>query len=108
MYGLLMRNVVLRTKEIGIRVALGAQRRQIVVAMAGKAMVEVGMGLLAGTAITMLLVKAIRRLLEEPNAALGWSCWISAGLILLVAAVAVYFPARRAASVDPMQALRAE
>ncbi|MHB1938749.1 MAG: ADOP family duplicated permease [Acidobacteriaceae bacterium] len=108
MYGLLMRNVVLRTKEIGIRVALGAQRRQIVVAMAGKAMVEVGMGLLAGTAITMLLVKAIRRLLEEPNAALGWSCWIGAGVILLVAAVAVYFPARRAASVDPMQALRAE
>lgn len=44
MYGLLMRNVVLRTKEIGIRVALGAQRSQIVVAIAKRAMMDVGIG----------------------------------------------------------------
>ena len=108
MYGLLMRNVVLRTKEIGIRVALGAQRRQIVAAIARKALIEVGIGLLAGAAITVLLVRAIRQLLEEPQPTSEWTYLISASVILLVAGIALYFPARRAASIDPMVALRAE
>ncbi|MHB1674555.1 MAG: ADOP family duplicated permease [Acidobacteriaceae bacterium] len=108
MYGLLTRNVVLRTKEIGIRVALGAQKRQVVAAIARKALIEVGIGLLAGAAITMLLVKAIRRLLEEPQPTSEWTYLISASVILLVAGIALYFPARRAASIDPMVALRAE
>ncbi len=108
MYGLLMRNVVLRTKEIGIRVALGAKRRQIVIAIAKKALIEVGIGLLAGTAITTLLAKTIRKILEESQPAFEWSYLISAGVILLTAGIAVYFPARRAASVQPIEALRAE
>lgn len=108
MYGLLMRNVVLRTKEIGIRLALGAQRRQIVMAIAKKALIEVSMGLLAGSAITILLVNVIRQLLEESQHTSEWPYLISAGVILLTAGIAVYFPARRAASIDPMQALRSE
>ncbi|MHB8303035.1 MAG: ABC transporter permease [Acidobacteriaceae bacterium] len=108
MYGLLMRNVVLRTKEIGIRVALGAQRWQIVWTIARKALIEVGVGLLAGAAITIVLDREIRHLLEEPQAANRWDYLIGAGVILMVAGIAVYFPARRAASIDPAQALRAE
>ncbi len=108
LYGLLMRNLVLRTREIGIRVALGAQRKQIVMAIAGNALVEVSMGLLAGAVITIFLVRIIRQLLQESQPTSEWPLLISTGVILLVAGVAFYFPARRAASIDPMQALRAE
>lgn len=107
-YGLLMRNVVLRTKEIGIRVVLGAQRHQIVLSIAKKAFIEVFWGLLAGAAITALLARTIHQFLGQFQPVHAWPYGISAGVILLIAGIAVYFPARRAASVDPMQALRAE
>ena len=108
LYGLLMRNLVLRTSEIGIRVALGAQRKQIVMAIARKALVEVCTGLLAGAAITIFLVRIIRQLLQESQPISEWPLLISTCVILLVAGIAFYFPARCAASIDPIQALRAE
>ena len=107
-YGLLMRSVALRTKEIGIRVSLGAQRNQIVTAIAKKTLVEIGAGLLAGAAMTTILVKIIHRLLVEPQPSAVWVYAISSGVILLVAGAAMYFPAKRAVSVDPVCALRTE
>lgn len=107
-YGLLMRSVALRTKEIGIRVSLGAQRNQIVTAIAKKTLVEIGARLLAGAAMTTILVKIIHRLLVEPQPSAVWVYAISSGVILLVAGAAMYFPAKRAVSVDPVCALRTE
>jgi ABC-type antimicrobial peptide transport system permease subunit len=103
-----MRSVALRTKEIGIRVSLGAQRNQIVTAIAKKTLVEIGAGLLAGAAMTTILVKIIHRLLVEPQPSAVWVYAISSGVILLVAGAAMYFPAKRAVSVDPVCALRTE
>jgi predicted permease len=108
LYGLLMRSVVLRTREIGVRVALGAKRAGVVVAIARRAMTEIGIGLFAGLAVTVFLMQGIRRLLGSATPADAGTYLAGIGLILLVSAVAIFFPARRAISVDPMRALRIE
>jgi predicted permease len=108
LYGLLMRSVVLRTREIGIRVALGAQKSGIVIAVARKSLLDVGAGLLAGEAVAFFLTKGIRQLLETPQPTTITPYLWSSGILLLVGAIAIFFPARRIVSVDPMQALRAE
>ncbi len=106
MYGLLMRSVVLRTREIGIRVALGAQRNRVVIAIARKAIIEVAFGLLVGLGVTVVLMRKIRQLLESSQPPTVWTYLMGASVILLVSAIAIFFPARRAALVEPMRALR--
>jgi predicted permease len=108
LYGLVTRSVTLRTREIGIRVALGAQRRSILVALGKRTLLAIVIGVLAGTAIAVLMSKAIRRLLDMYAGAGPERYLLAVGLILLVALLAMIEPARRAASVDPMQALRSE
>jgi ABC-type antimicrobial peptide transport system permease subunit len=108
LYALLAYTVTLRTGEIGIRMALGANRgdvrwmvvrQSLVVAACG-----VGLGLAASVAATNLL----RALLFNVEPRDATTLAVSAGLILIVAAIAGYFPARRASRVDPLIALRAE
>jgi putative ABC transport system permease protein len=108
LYGLLMRSVVLRTREIGIRVALGAQKSGVVIAVATKSMLDIGAGLLAGEAVAFFLTKWIRQLLETPQPTTITPYLWSSGILLLVGAIAIFFPARRIVSVDPVQALRTE
>ncbi len=113
LYGLLMRAVNLRTREIGIRVALGAQRRAILVALGKQPLLEVLIGLGAGTAVAILLNRVIHGILNLPGVNLpgvtGVTGYLLATLLILtVAALAVLAPARRASKVDPMQSLRAE
>jgi hypothetical protein len=108
LYGLLTRWVNLRTREIGIRVALGAQRRAILVELGRRTSIDVAVGLIAGTAAAILLSQAIRKLLDM-HATGGFSgCLFAVLLILTVALFAVIPPARRASRIDPMQALRSE
>jgi predicted permease len=107
-YGLLMRAVALRTRGIGLRMALGAKRGRVVMSVAKRVFIEVVIGLFTGAAITAFLMRGIRHLLESSPSAGMSTYFISASMILLVSAVAVFFPARRAASVDPIQALRNE
>ncbi len=108
LYGLLMRSVNLRTREISIRVALGAQRKAILVALGKRAFLEVLVGLGAGTVVGFLLNRAIQKLLNLPGATGVTGYLLATVLILTVAALAVLAPARRASNVDPMQGLRAE
>jgi predicted permease len=107
-YGVLAYLVVQRTREIGIRVALGAESRQV------RALVfkEVGMMLIAGTVVGLPLAYGLARLssslLYGVHAEDLRIYGVSLGIIALVSAVACYLPSRRATRIDPIVALRYE
>ncbi len=107
-YGLMHYSVSLRTREIGIRMALGAQRGSVYRLVTGQASWLTAAGLAIGLPCSMGTSMLMRRLL------FGIQIWDMATLggvtlLLAVASVAASFlPARRAASLDPMQALRIE
>lgn len=107
-YGVVSYSVEQRTHEIGIRLALGAQPRDVVWLVVRQgvrlAVIGAGFGLIAAYAVTRLLANSffgIRSL--DPGAAAA-----AILVLLIVATAACYIPARRAARVDPMQALRYE
>jgi putative ABC transport system permease protein len=107
-YGLVSYSVTLRTREIGIRMALGAERagilRMVLAQGAGLAVVGVAVGLVASLALTRLIAGLLFGVTATDPATL---ISISA-LLVAVAVVASLVPARRATRVDPMIALRAE
>jgi putative ABC transport system permease protein len=107
-YGVVSYGVARRTHEIGIRVALGAARGQIVGMIVGQAMVPVIGGLVVGLAGALGATRLLRSLLFEvtPTDPLTFA---AVTVILFGAAVtAAYLPARRATQIDPMTALRCE
>jgi putative ABC transport system permease protein len=108
LYGVIARVVVLRTPEIGVRVALGAQARDVVwlIIHSGLRLTLIGTGLgLAGAyALSWGLAKVIPN--AEPLALLAFAA--IAGVLIGVGVLACWLPARRAAKVDPIVALRAE
>jgi putative ABC transport system permease protein len=108
LYGLISHMVLQRTREIGIRVALGAQRPDILRMVLGQGVratfAGVGIGVLAGLALTRLL----RSLLYGVTPG-DWFTFLSVAVLLLVVALAACsIPARRATRVDPIVALRYE
>jgi predicted permease len=107
-YGVMAYNGLRRTREIGVRLALGARRRQIVTMMLGQGARLLGIGLLVGFAGAIGLSRAMRSVLFEVNAT-DPATYITVSLLLAGAAiVACWIPARRAARVDPMITLRSE
>lgn len=97
-----------RTREMGIRVALGARTPHIVRAVLGGSLVAVGAGVLVGVGASLGLGRLLSSLLFGVSA-LDAAVLVSVVLLLLAAAaVANYWPARRAAHVDPASLLRAE
>jgi predicted permease len=108
LYGLMAYSVGRRTNEIGIRMALGAQRRQVffMVLRQSVGLVAVGVvaGLLAAMAATRLIASELYGLKPTDPLTLGFATFF----MLAVAALAAYLPARRATKVDPMVALRYE
>jgi len=107
-YGMLAYDVSQRTKEIGIRGAIGASRGQIVAMVLRQGLWKTGVGLAIGLGGAFFLSRYMRSLLFEvpptdPLSFIGVSL-----LLLLVALLASWLPARRAAKVDPVEALRAE
>jgi len=110
-YGVVSYSVTRRTQEIGIRMALGADRARVSWMIVGQGVrmagAGLGIGILAATTLVRLLPSFSRLLYgvgqRDPLTLFG----VSASLVL-VALVACYVPARRAASVDPMRALRHE
>jgi len=105
-YGLLAFSVALRSREIGVRSALGAQRRDIARLVLGEGLRMTAAGIVLGLAVAFIATRSLRTLLFqiEPGDPLTFA-GISA-LLIVVALVACYVPARRAARVDPLIALR--
>ncbi|HMG86769.1 MAG TPA: ABC transporter permease [Terracidiphilus sp.] len=107
-YGLMSYNVTHRTQEIGIRMALGAQRQQVLSSFVTAAFRLLLFGLVLGSVGSV----AATRLLGSMLYGISGIVWGVGALPILVLAVSValaaYIPARRAAALDPMQALRSE
>src|SRR5579872_4482873 len=108
LYGVMSYLVARRRNEIGIRMALGADRREIVAMVLRESGLLLGVGLLAGTALSLLSTRAVATLLFGLKATDLQSLLAAAGLLALVALAASYLPARRAANLDPTAALREE
>jgi putative ABC transport system permease protein len=108
LYGVMSYMVARRRNEIGIRIALGADRRKVVSMILREAALLLGAGLVAGAALSLAATTAARRLLFglEPNDPSTLA--IAVAGLAVVAIAASYLPARRAARVDPMVALREE
>jgi predicted permease len=107
-YGGLNYSVLQRQREIGIRMALGAQRREILSRVVGRGIGMAGIGVIAGLIAAFALTGLLTSLLYDiepmdPTILAG-----ATGLIVIVVLCACYVPARRASKVDPMKALRYE
>jgi putative ABC transport system permease protein len=107
LYSVVSYSVVQRTNEFGIRMALGAQKKDVLWTVLASAGASVGSGLLLGLAISLGMSRLISRWVEnsahDPWLILGVSC-----VLVAVAGLACLLPSWRASSVDPMTALRCE
>ncbi|HUA87181.1 MAG TPA: ABC transporter permease [Bryobacteraceae bacterium] len=108
LYGVLAGMVRRRTAEIGIRMALGAEPRSIFARVAGDGLKLAATGVAVGIFAAAGLTRIMASLLVGVKATDPWTFGIAAAAFLLLAAIACWIPARRAACVDPMAALRQE
>jgi putative ABC transport system permease protein len=107
-YGLLSYVTAQRTQELGVRAALGASSWDMIKLVVGEGTVPVAAGLIAGVIGALALTRLFQGLLFETSPTDPVTmAWVG-GVLLLVAMAACYLPARRAARVDAMTALRYE
>jgi putative ABC transport system permease protein len=107
-YGVISYSVSQRTHEIGIRMALGAEQRDILKLVVGQGMMPALIGLSIGVAGAIGLTRFMSSLVFNVSVTDPITFGVIGFLLLLVAVTACYLPARRAASVDPMNALKYE
>jgi predicted permease len=108
LYGLLSYEVARRTREIGIRAALGAQRRDVLRLVIRQGLVLIVVGLVAGVVAAYGATRFLQSLLFGVRATDPLTFAAVCGLLVIVGVLACYIPARRATRVDPMVALRYE
>lgn len=108
LFGLMSYSVSRRTNEIGVRIALGAQRGGIVSMVMRESMTLVALGVALGLAATLAAGRLVAAVLFGLNPTDAWVISAAVALMALVGVGAGYLPARRASRVDPMTALRYE
>ncbi len=107
-YGVTAYTVTQRTRELGIRIALGAQMRDVLKMILGQGMVVIGIGLVIGLVASFGLMRLLRSLLFGVGENDLVTFIAITVVLLLVALLACFIPARRATKVDPLVALRYE
>jgi ABC-type antimicrobial peptide transport system permease subunit len=106
LYGILSYGVASRTNEIGIRMALGAQRKNVLWLVLREALLLALIGVALGLPVVFAVTRLAESLLYSLTPADAFSLGVAAISLIAVAFVAGYLPARRATRVDPMVALR--
>jgi putative ABC transport system permease protein len=107
-YGVTSYAVTQRTREIGVRIALGAERSRVLTAVLMGGLRPVALGLAIGLVAAALAARVIRSFLFGIGSVDPIAFGAAAGVLVVAAALACYVPARRAAGVDPVTALRFE
>lgn len=108
LYGVMSYTVASRTREVGVRMALGARRGDVMELVLSEAMVLVGIGLLIGIPLALASTRVLHSFLFGLKSTDPLSLVAVILLLGFVAAIAGFIPARRAAKIDPMVALRYE
>jgi putative ABC transport system permease protein len=108
LYGVISYSVTLRTREIGIRIALGAKPGSVLLGVLSQGLRLTGVGVAAGLAGSLLINRLLASQLFKVNAFDPLIFASMAAALLAAALLASYLPARRAVRVDPLSALRAE
>jgi putative ABC transport system permease protein len=106
--GVLAFSVSARTREFGIRLAIGSQRRHLLTRVIAEGAVMAGAGVIAGAAVGFMLARLASRFFGEIKMPGLWPAFMAAFVLMAVAVIASVLPAARAARVDVMQALRSE
>ena len=108
LYGVTAYGVVRRTPEIGIRMALGAERLSVVMMVMRGAMLQAAIGLALGVPVAILCVRFVKTQLYEITSADSTVLIGAIATLIVAASIAAIIPARRAATIDPVKALRTE
>jgi predicted permease len=108
LYGVTAYTVVRRTPEIGIRMALGAARTRVIGMVMRGAMLQAVIGLAIGVPVSVFCVRYVKSQLYEITSVNTSVMAGAIGVLILAAAIAGFIPARRAASIDPVKALRVD
>jgi predicted permease len=108
LYGVLAQSVVQRTREIGVRVAIGATRRDIVALVFRDALTLIAAGVAVGLLGAWYSTRLLQNLLFGVSSRDPWSFAAAAVVVLSIGLLASYLPARRAAQVSPLTAMRLE
>jgi putative ABC transport system permease protein len=108
LYAVVAQTVTQRSREIGIRLALGARREQVLRLVLREGLALASVGVLIGTLLAYSFAATLSRLLYSVTAHDPAVFTLVPALLLLVASAAVWVPARRASAVDPVEALRLE
>lgn len=108
LYGVVAYSVSQRTREIGVRIALGAQPRELTRMFVRQGLWLIGIGVAAGLIAALAVTRLMSSLLYGVSPNDPGTYAVVAAVLVAVAALASYLPSRRAASVDPMKALQTE
>jgi putative ABC transport system permease protein len=108
LYGITAYAVVRRTREFGLRMALGAQRREVLWLVLRRGVLQTALGVAAGLLLSVALAQTLRGLLHEVSATDPVTFAVIAVVLGVVALLACWLPALRATKVDPLVALRSE
>jgi putative ABC transport system permease protein len=107
-YGVMAYSVSQRTQEIGVRMALGATRQSVFRLVLGHALRLVGIGVAVGLVAAAALTQLLETLLFETEPLDPWAFALTVTVLVLVATLASYVPARRGTRIEPLEALRTE